>query len=99
MIKTPKEKEAKRLKDEEKNKKIFDKLTLDFNTVAATPEGIDVFKYIMDRCNYQKNTIVFNSQTGEVNKEASVYLEARRSVYLEIRKYISPRLLKKIEFK
>lgn len=98
-LETPKEKEKRREKEKEELEKILKFHKTNFNAVAATEEGLDVFRYIMERCSFQRNTIVYNPETGEVNKEASVYLEARRSVYLEIRKYISVKFLKKIEFK
>lgn len=98
MIQTPKEKEKIKLVQEEKYKKMYDATVLDFNTVAATPEGINVFKYIMERCSYQKPIITY-SKNGDVDKDTTVFLEARRGLYLELRKYIDPKFLKKIEFK
>ncbi len=99
MIKTPKEKAEQRKKDQEKIEKLLKFHKTNFNTVVATEEGLDVFRFIMDICGYQKRSVLMDSQTGEVNKEATVYLEARRSIYLDIRQYISPKFLKKIEFK
>lgn len=99
MIKTPKEKRIEKEKEKSKLKDIFDFHTKNFTIVAATEEGREVFKYLMSTCGFKKNTSCYNPQTMEVNKDATVYLEARRSIYLEIRNYVPDRLLKKIEFK
>ena len=98
MISTPLERKIKKEEQENKEKTALRKMKLDFNTVAATPEGMDVFKHIMNRCSYQKPTITFNPETREVNTISTIYLEARRDLYLELRAYISENLLKKIEY-
>lgn len=99
MIKTPKEKEEARKKLAEQHKKLFEFHRTNFIAVAATEEGLDLFRYIMSICNFQKYNITIDPQTGEVNRETSLYREARRSVYLDIRQYIPAKFLKKIEFK
>ena len=99
MIKTPKEKEEQKKKNQEELDKLVKFRKTNFNTVAATGEGLDVFRFVMDFCNYQKPNITINPQTGEVVRSTSDILEARRGVYLEMRKYISAKNLKKIEFK
>ena len=99
MLKNPKEKEEKKKKNQEELEKILKVRKTNFNTVAATEEGLDVFRLLMDFCNYQKPNITINPNTGEINDKTTAFLEARRGVYLEIRKYISAKNLKKIEFK
>jgi len=99
VIKTPKEKATENAKIQKKNEEAFKRLSSDFDAVAATEEGLTVIKYLMNFCCYQKPTTSINQTTGEINREASLHLEARRSVYLEMRKFISARHLKKIEFK
>lgn len=98
-LKTPKEKEESRKKRAEELEKALKFCKTNFNAVAATEEGLDVFRFLMDFCNYQKPNITINPNTGEINKGTSDFLEARRGVYLEMRKYISAKFLKKIEFK
>lgn len=98
MLMTPKEKKKKDEAQQKTLKEKVDRLRKDFDAVAATEEGMNVFNYLLNSLGFHKNTVTMDPQTGEVNKDASVYLEARRSVYVEIRKYISPKYLKKIEF-
>ncbi len=98
-LKTPKEKEEQKKKNEEQLEKLLKFRKTNFNVVAATEEGLDVFRYLMDFCNFLKPNITINPQTGEVVRSTSDILEARRGVYLEIRKYLSDKNLKKIEFK
>ena len=99
MILTPKEKAAKKAKQAKFAKEANDKLKAMFDAVAATEDGRNLFKYFMELLGFHKNTVTMNPTTGEINKEISVYLEARRSVYLDMRTNISDRYLKKIEFK
>lgn len=99
MIKSPKEREVEKKKQLADFEKKFKQIRSDFITVASTPEGLNIFRFFMETCGYQKNNIVFNPDTKEINKGASDYLEARRSVYLEMRKYIPAKYLKRIEFK
>ena len=97
MKKTREQKEADQHKQEEDFKKKFNRLRADFIKVAELPEGLAIFQFIMEECGYQKNNIVFNPDTREINTEASNYLEARRSVYLQLRNYIPAKYLRKIE--
>ncbi len=98
-LKTPKEKEEQERKNQEELEKLIKARKKDFDTVAATEEGLNVFRFLMDACNYQKYNITIDPQTGEVNRETSLYREARRSVYLDLRQYIPAKFLKKIEYK
>ncbi len=99
MIKTKEEKQATHDKQEAEYEKKFKRLRTSFIKIAELPEGLDIFRFIMEECGYQKNNIVFNPETREINTNASHYLEARRSVYLQLRTYIPAKHLKKIEFK
>ncbi|MBT5303858.1 MAG: hypothetical protein HOL31_02110 [Candidatus Scalindua sp.] len=97
-LKTPREKVAAKKAADKALKEAEDKAGVLFNAVAATEDGQALFKHLMERLGFLKNTVTMNPQTGEVNEKSSVYLEARRSVYLEMRRNILPRYLKKIEF-
>jgi len=99
LIKTRSEKEADRLRREKELEELNEKRRKFFNVVAATEEGKDVFSYLAEILGFHRPSVMMNPQTGEVNKETTVYWEARRSVYLDIRKYISDSNLKTIEFK
>jgi hypothetical protein len=95
---TPREKAAKRLEEAKVAKENDGKIKAIFNAVAATEEGRDLFKYFMKSFGFLSNTVTMNPHTGEVNEKSSVYLEARRSAYLEMRRHILAKHLKKIEF-
>lgn len=99
MIKTREKKEAEQQQREDEYKKKFNRLKSSFVKIAELPEGLDIFRFIMEECGYQKNNIVFNPETKGINTEASNYLEARRSVYLQLRGYIPAKYLRKIENK
>ncbi len=99
MIRTKEQKAAEQVEQEAEYKKKFNRLRADFIKMAETPEGLGIFRFIMGECGYQKNNIVFDPVTKEINKGASDYLEARRSVYLQLRKYIPVKYLRKIENK
>ena len=99
MIKTKAEKTTAKVQQAKKEKDEKEKLRAMFDAVAATEDGRDLFKYLMNSLGHNKNTITMNPTTGEVNTETTNYLTARKEVYLEIRRNISDRHLKKIEFK
>ncbi len=98
MIKTASEKEAQRQRNEAKLKENNDRRREFFNIVAATEEGRDVFRYRAEILGVDKHSVIMNHKTGEVNRDTTVYVEARRSVYLDVRKYISDTHVKEIEF-
>ncbi len=98
-MKTPKEKAAAQAKREETYKVQYESSKRDMDFVAGSTEGVNLYKFIMNFCHYQKEIITMDAQTGEVNDKTTAYLGGRRSVYLELRKYLSAKNLKKIEFK
>lgn len=65
--------------------------------VCGTDDGRDVLRHLLDICGFQKPSVVASSATGEVVLNNVVYNEARRNVYLEIRRLIPERHLKIIE--
>lgn len=66
--------------------------------LCGKAEGILFIRHLMKICGYQKTSIVGNPQTGDLQERGTFYNEARRNVYLEIRRYIPSKFLKKIEF-
>ncbi len=69
-----------------------------FAVVCGQAEGILVFRHIMRQCGYQKPSVVANPNSGEINTNSTVYNEARRNLYLSLRKLIPQKYLKQIEF-
>ncbi len=70
----------------------------DFNVVALTPEGKHLFRFLLDFCHFHRPVLTTNPKTGDINLQTTSYLEGRRSLYLDLRKYIKPKFLKEIEF-
>ncbi len=73
-------------------------LKRDFEVVAASPEGLNVMKYIFNLSGYSKVLIVGNPTTGDVHDRGTLYNNARRAIWLELRSFIPTRILKKIEY-
>lgn len=65
--------------------------------IAKTDAGIDLYRFIRDICGFEKSSINVNPISGEISDKNTLYSEARRSVYLELRKYLPKKLLAKVE--
>lgn len=75
------------------------KLRADLNQVFATGAGMNVLRWLMDECGFLKPSVVYNKETFEVQDKATVYNEARRNLYLRIRRYLSPSITTPVENK
>lgn len=67
------------------------------NTLADTESGVVFLTWLRDRCFYNRSTIVGNPQTHDINIHGTIFNEAERRLYLDIRNYIKPELRKRIE--
>lgn len=65
--------------------------------VSRTKDGKDVIRYIMHRCGFKTPSVVANPTTGEIYTDSTVYNEARRNLYLELRSLIPKEELNLIE--
>lgn len=84
-------------KENKKQKTTKESLKEAINQIASRPEGILFFKALADNCGFDRgSSLIVN---GELNPVTSVYYDARRSVYLELRKYIEDNYLINIEIK
>jgi hypothetical protein len=72
----------------ERAKKEFESLKRDFNSVFASDGGVRVLNYIAKTCGFFGSSIVANPATGEINVQSTLYNDARRTVYLELRKML-----------
>lgn len=88
-----KELEAKQKVESQKNAR----LAADLNEVFATGAGMNVLRFIMDQCGFLKPSVVYNKETFDVQDKATVYNEARRNLYLQIRKYLKPSITTPVE--
>jgi hypothetical protein len=65
--------------------------------VAQTPAGQIMFAALAEQCFFYKSTIAGNFQTGEINVYGTLFQEAQRRVYLDIRRHIPKDVRKRIE--
>lgn len=82
-------------KQEEKNPSSI--VAKAFADVAETEAGQIVFRWMMQQCHYQVSTIVGNPQTHDINAMGTIFNEARRRFYLDLRRYIPVNIRRKIE--
>lgn len=75
-----------------------EKLKRAFDTVAETPAGLMVLRYLMKDCGFGQTSLVMNPQSFEINTIGSIYNEARKDVYIRIRKFLNKENLQKIEY-
>ncbi len=73
-------------------------LKRDLEIAIASPEGLNLMKWIFSLSGYSKTLIVGNPQTGDIHDRGTLYNNARRSIWLEIRQMLPRRILKKIEY-
>lgn len=77
--------------------KELDRLQKAFSAVAQSAEGRVVLKEIIRRCGYDKSSVALQAG-NEVNVNLMIYLEARRTLWLELRKFMDKKHLKEIEY-
>jgi len=73
------------------------KLEQDFNQTFATGHGKRVLAHIMRECGFIEPSVTINNQSAEINLNATLYNEARRNVYLSIRKFIRTDIIRDVE--
>ncbi len=73
-------------------------LKRDIEIATASPEGLNLMKWIFDLTGYSKINIVGNPTTGDILGKGTFYNVVRRSLWLEMRQLIPVRTLKKIEY-
>ncbi len=66
----------------------IDIVTNAFESVANTPNGAIVFKHLCQWLDFKGSSLAANATTG-VDTTAMVYNEARRKVWIDIRKMLS----------
>ena len=83
--------------DREGKKDTLNKVQKAVIAIAETQEGQIFFNWLMNRCYFQKSTVVGDPASHEINIHGTLFNEASRRVYLDIRRGIPSALLKKIE--
>lgn len=89
-------------KDKDEDKKPQDK-TLDIvkraiGRLVKTKDGQVLFKYLSDLCGFSVSSMVIDPNSMEINTNSTIYNEARKTVYYNIRQLIKKDDLKVIEF-
>ncbi len=65
---------------------------------TSSAEGIIFARHIFRMCGYDKHSVTMNPESQELNTQATIYNEARRNIWLEIRNLIPVKARKKIEY-
>lgn len=87
------EKEKKELLKQEK----YNELSEAFNYVFTTTQGKVLGEWIIRQCGFFENSIV--SGSNGILPNETIYNEARRGIYLELRKYFNSETLINLEIK
>jgi hypothetical protein len=82
---------------EDQGVKKVDPIIEAINDIADTKSGVIFFTWLKNRCFFQTSTIVGDPQSHEVNIHGTLFNEAARRLYLDIRRNIKPELRKRIE--
>lgn len=85
-------------KAERKRKQLADRERKAFAQVSNTENGRVIFRYLMRECGFTAPSVNVDPKTGEIFTDNTVYNEARRGLYLNVRKQIPVKNLVKIEF-
>lgn len=65
--------------------------------IAATQAGIDFLRGLYEKCGCNKYSVVIDPNSGELSIHSTVYNEARRSLYLDLRQLLPNDVIRKIE--
>ena len=73
------------------------RLISDMRKVFSSDEGVRVLRWLMLECGYQARSVVVNKQTQQIYTESTIYNEGRRNLYLQLRQYMTPKILLPVE--
>ena len=69
----------------------------DLNETFSSSSGLRTLRFLMELCGYQKPSVVADPQSGEIQINSTVYNEARRNIYLTLRKCLKQDILIPVE--
>jgi len=72
-------------------------LVSDMRKAFGSDAGVRVLRWLMIECGYQGRSVVANKETQEIYTKSTVYNEARRNLYLQLREYLPPNILIPVE--
>ena len=67
--------------------------------VLATEAGKEVFRLLFKICGYDQTSVVLDAKSGTLDLDKTLYNEARRAVYLQLRNFAPIEALKEVEYK
>jgi hypothetical protein len=87
--------EEENAKESERKKKEYEERKAAINRVFTTVDGKVLGKWLLEQCGFfQSNIVVTN---GDISLSLTMYNEARRNIYLELRKFFDSDTLIKLE--
>ncbi len=82
---------------EGKKIEIPDRVQRAITEVSQTEDGWILFQWMMRQCSFHTSTIVGDPQSHEINIYGTLFNEARRRLYLDLRRFIPHGVRRKIE--
>lgn len=71
---------------------VRDELEKAYAAVMSFPEGIRVLRHILEITGYSSDEIkTYDPSTSELNANATIYNLSKRDVWLEVKKFITPK--------
>lgn len=61
-----------------------------FRAVMAFPEGRNVLRYLLAQTGFNEYVLNFNAATMEINVNTMIYNAARRDLWIDIRRMLTP---------
>ena len=93
---TENERKEREVKEQARKQK-EQKLQRDLNTAFGTAEGMNALRFILEQAGLFKSPVIVDPKTWDVKDKAMIYNSGRVSMYLAIRKYLSPEITKPVE--
>lgn len=86
------------MEDQEASKiEVPSKIQDAISRLSKTDDGREFFRYLMRQCSFHVSTIVGNPQSHDINVHGTLFNEARRRLYLDLRRHIPHAERRKIE--
>ncbi len=82
---------------EERRKRAAERFRSAVNEQLKTRAGMDMLVGLFHLCGYNLTSVVSDPESGEVLDRATSYNDARRSVYVDLRKLMEPEARAKME--
>lgn len=74
-----------------------ERMTTAMRQTFATPEGKIVLRWLREECGFGKPILGANPATGEIDPMRTTYSAMQQGLYLRIRKFLTPEILREVE--